>query len=166
LPLLLIAPPPSALFPLSLHDALPILPVPLPVLAAHAFAWISHAASPVTDSRWPECLRPAGHRSVSARLSSHGGQLCHRHRACATEPVGILSRAGYRAGVLRSGGGPLRAAQAAAVRYRPVYPGFAGLRPGADPGMAAGGALCPSLGRLWWHGGQPGGGAGSVLADR
>src|SRR5690606_35486192 len=68
--------------------------------------------------------------------------------------------------VLRSRGGSLRTAQAAAVRYRPVYPGFAGLRPGADPGMAAGGALCPGARWLRWHGGQPGGGARSVLADR
>src|SRR5690606_9125152 len=93
-------------------------------------------------------------------------EFCHRHRACTAEPVGLFCRSGAGAGVLRSRGGSLRAAQAAAVRYRPVYPGFAGLRPGADPGMAAGGALCPGPGRLWWHGGQPGGGARPVLADR
>src|SRR5690606_25351687 len=112
-----------------------MMPIPLPVLAAHALAWISHAVSPVTDSRWVECLRPTGHRPVSARLSGHGAEFCHRHRACTAEPVGLFCRSGAGAGVLRSRGGSLRTAQAAAVRYRPVYPGFAGLRPGADPGV-------------------------------
>src|SRR5690606_4348508 len=64
-----------------------LLPVP-PVF------WILHAPSFIAHPRWTERFRPLGHRSLPACVSRHGGQLCHRHRACATEPVGILSRAG------------------------------------------------------------------------